>query len=249
MKKKLIVILTICCMLFACLGVIGCGETDSTGNGGNATNAQIMAIYNSYLLNAQEQGVSPLSYEDWLATIKGEKGDKGDQGEKGDKGDKGDQGEQGIQGEKGDKGDKGEKGEDLTACEHLKSIAFSSSAVDLLLNSQNADICGYKLMVCLEEGCKSLYVIEVKHNIVDVGYIASTCTNNGNESGKKCLNCAYTIGAIVIPAKGHNYNAVVTKPTCTERGYTTYTCDCGDCYVSNYTNTVFHKFEFPTFHC
>ena len=26
----------------------------------------------------------------------------------------------------------------------------------------------------------------------------------------------------------HNYTATVTEPTCTEKGYTTYTCDCGD---------------------
>lgn len=29
----------------------------------------------------------------------------------------------------------------------------------------------------------------------------------------------------------HNYKGVVTKPTCTEDGYTTYTCSCGDSYV------------------
>ena len=29
----------------------------------------------------------------------------------------------------------------------------------------------------------------------------------------------------------HNHSAVVTDPTCTEAGYTTYTCDCGDTYT------------------
>ncbi len=32
----------------------------------------------------------------------------------------------------------------------------------------------------------------------------------------------------------HSHNAVVTAPTCTEQGYTTYTCSCGDIYVSDY---------------
>jgi hypothetical protein len=37
-----------------------------------------------------------------------------------------------------------------------------------------------------------------------------------------------------VAAKGHSYNAVVTAPTCTEDGYTTYTCSvCGDHYVGN----------------
>ena len=32
---------------------------------------------------------------------------------------------------------------------------------------------------------------------------------------------------------GHNYNAVVTEPTCTEDGYTTYTCACGYSYTAD----------------
>ena len=31
----------------------------------------------------------------------------------------------------------------------------------------------------------------------------------------------------------HDYNAVVTAPTCTEAGYTTYTCSCGETYTSD----------------
>lgn len=33
---------------------------------------------------------------------------------------------------------------------------------------------------------------------------------------------------------GHRYSQKVTPPTCIEQGYTTYTCDCGDTYKSNY---------------
>ena len=38
----------------------------------------------------------------------------------------------------------------------------------------------------------------------------------------------------------HSYTAVVTEPTCTEEGYTTYTCECGDSYKDNYTNSLGH---------
>ena len=39
----------------------------------------------------------------------------------------------------------------------------------------------------------------------------------------------------------HNYTSVVTAPTCTQRGYTTFTCSaCGDSYVSNYTSALGH---------
>ncbi len=41
----------------------------------------------------------------------------------------------------------------------------------------------------------------------------------------------------------HDYKAVVTEPTCTEQGYTTYTCTkCNDSYVDNYTNALGHDF-------
>ena len=39
----------------------------------------------------------------------------------------------------------------------------------------------------------------------------------------------------------HSYEPVVTLPTCTERGFTTYTCGvCGDSYVADYVNAHGH---------
>ena len=41
----------------------------------------------------------------------------------------------------------------------------------------------------------------------------------------------------------HDYKAVVTEPTCTEGGYTTYTCSsCGDSYTDNRTAPLGHDF-------
>ena len=53
-----------------------------------------------------------------------------------------------------------------------------------------------------------------------------------------CLDC----GAVLVQAKDHNYVGIVTEPTCTEMGYTTYTCEgCGDSYKSDYTKANGHK--------
>lgn len=41
----------------------------------------------------------------------------------------------------------------------------------------------------------------------------------------------------------HQYTSTVTPPTCTEQGYTTYTCTCGDSYRSNYTNPLGHSWD------
>jgi hypothetical protein len=40
----------------------------------------------------------------------------------------------------------------------------------------------------------------------------------------------------------HSYESVVTAPTCTEEGYTTYTCACGDTYVDNKVDALGHTF-------
>ena len=41
----------------------------------------------------------------------------------------------------------------------------------------------------------------------------------------------------------HNHEAVVTAPTCTEQGYTTYTCACGDSYIDNHVDATGHAFS------
>ena len=38
----------------------------------------------------------------------------------------------------------------------------------------------------------------------------------------------------------HNYIETVTAPTCTEQGYTTYVCDCGESYVGAYVVAMGH---------
>jgi len=51
--------------------------------------------------------------------------------------------------------------------------------------------------------------------------------------------------AYIIPTEGrdhtaHEYTAVVTEPTCTEAGYTTYTCECGDSYIADEVEKLGH---------
>ena len=41
----------------------------------------------------------------------------------------------------------------------------------------------------------------------------------------------------------HEYKAAVTDPTCTEQGYTTYTCECGESYTDDYVKAVWHSGE------
>lgn len=61
----------------------------------------------------------------------------------------------------------------------------------------------------------------------------ATCTEP-----QLCTVC----GAVLENALGHDYQAVVTAPTCTEMGFTTYTCSrCGDSYKGDYTDPTGHQ--------
>ena len=59
-----------------------------------------------------------------------------------------------------------------------------------------------------------------------------------------CERCGETREA-EIPTLDHvhRYESAVTDPACTEQGYTTYTCACGDSYVDDETAALGHNFE------
>ena len=41
----------------------------------------------------------------------------------------------------------------------------------------------------------------------------------------------------------HSYTAVVTAPTCTAGGYTTYTCECGESYIADEVPALGHEWN------
>lgn len=44
------------------------------------------------------------------------------------------------------------------------------------------------------------------------------------------------------PTHAHSYNKTVTSPTCTEEGYTTYICTCGESYVADMVKPAGHSY-------
>lgn len=73
------------------------------------------------------------------------------------------------------------------------------------------------------------WTIETPASCVDTGQKVRTCINN--EEHKETVE---------IPKNEHTYTAVKTAPTCTEKGYTTYTCECGTGYVGDYVEATGH---------
>lgn len=118
-KSKLVASLLTAGMIF---GVSACGPKDPLAD----ENQDVVAIYNMYKANTEAEGKTPASYEEWLASIKGEKGDKGDTGPQGPQGQNGQDavapvvtiganGNWFVDGVDTNKPSKGEKGQDAVA--------------------------------------------------------------------------------------------------------------------------------------
>lgn len=129
---------------------------------------------------------------------------------------------------------------------------------------------GKTIHIC--EGCGSSFVTDYTDPLghswdEGTGVTGSTCTGEGLIE-YRCVRCGYhrlegdaaaghvpgeaatcttpqlctKCGAVIVNALGHDYQEEVTEPTCTEMGYTTYTCSrCGDTYKGDYTDAAGHK--------
>ena len=118
----------------------------------------------------------------------------------------------------------------------------------------------YTCSVCARSYSEANGVAALGHTEVDVEGKAPTCVDTGLTAGKKCSVCGETLTAQTeIPATGehtyvdgacsvcgaeeghvHSYTDTVTAPTCTEKGYTTHTCSCGDTVVDTYVDALGH---------
>ncbi len=89
---------------------------------------------------------------------------------------------------------------------------------------------GYTTHTCSR--CKDTYTDTTTEKLDHTEGNAATCTED-----QTCTVC----GEILTPALGHDYDAIVTEPTCTEDGYTTHTCSrCEDTYTDTPTDKLGH---------
>ena len=110
------------------------------------------------------------------------------------------------------------------------------------------------------DGCTSLTSVTIPDSVTSIGYsafynctsltdiyftgtesawnsIAIDVANDANDALENAnIHCNYV-------SHTHSYDAVVTAPTCTEKGYTTHTCACGDSYVDTYVDALGHAWD------
>lgn len=94
--------------------------------------------------------------------------------------------------------------------------------------------------------CKHSFGEALGHHFVADAPVAPTCSKTGLTAGTHCDRCG-AIGTAqeIVPKTEHNYDkGVVTKPTCSSEGYTTYTCkDCGFKLVTDKVKPLSHWYD------
>ncbi len=124
-----------------------------------------------------------------------------------------------------------------------EGVATESACLDGGYTTYHCDACGQNVIGdTLSANGHSPMEEPVIENKVD-----PDCTTDGSyDSVIYCSVCNAELSRKneTIPALGHDYVPVVTSPTCTEQGYTTYTCSrCEDSFVDNYVIASGHEWD------
>ena len=117
-------------------------------------------------------------------------------------------------------------------------------------------------VTCIGNGafgwCKSLTGVTIPDSVTSIGAWAfRDCTSltdvyyAGSEAQWKAISISSNGNDDLLTANihynyvshTHSYKDVVTAPTCTEKGYTTHTCSCGDSYRDGYTAALGHAWD------
>ena len=107
-------------------------------------------------------------------------------------------------------------------------------------------------------GCSSLTSVTIPDSVTSINndafYDCTSLTDvyyAGSEAQWKAISISSNRNDDLLTANihynyvshTHSYKDVVTAPTCTEKGYTTHTCACGDSYVDTYVDALGHAWD------
>ena len=106
---------------------------------------------------------------------------------------------------------------------------------------------GAHCSVCDEVLAAQEEIAPLGHDPQVLPAVEPSCTEPGLTEGCVCARCGEILTAQEeVPALGHDYVAVVTAPSCTLDGFTTYTCSrCGDSYVDDAMPALGHSYGEP----
>ena len=140
----------------------------------------------------------------------------------------------------------GTQRKDCSRCDYYETeeIAANGHSYIAVITVPNCVNQGYTTHTCAcGDNYVDSYVNALGHSFTSYkSNNNATCTADGTETAK-CDRCAVTDTRTEAGStKGHSYTVVVTAPTCTQQGYTTHTCHCGDSYVDSYVVANGHSY-------
>ncbi len=97
-----------------------------------------------------------------------------------------------------------------------------------------------------------VFTTEVDATCTESGYVLYTCERCDLEKRENIAPYGHDFGSDSIcdrcgfgapPEHVHSYTTTIVPPTCTEMGYTEYSCDCGDVYRADYIEQNGHTWN------
>ena len=128
--------------------------------------------------------------------------------------------------------------ETIPTLDHVHT--YSYSVIDPTCTEQ-----GFSVFSCK---CGNAYIgdyVGARGHDWDEGTVSKEPTEEATgERVYHCQRCRDTKLETIPPLDHvHTYAQVITVPTCTEQGYTTYTCTCGDSYIGVYIAATGHAYS------
>jgi len=133
-----------------------------------------------------------------------------------------------------------------SSCNCGYAISESHTIIECISKTPTCTSTGIKTIACPKCNLSKSEVLPKTDHVWKVlAAVAPTCTDGGQTEGESCSVCGeILVEQKAIDALGHSYKSVVTDPTCTEIGYTTYTCSrCRDSYVDHEIQAAGHSYD------
>ena len=132
----------------------------------------------------------------------------------------------------------------------INAITNDSKAIVEIINKQlEVGVNNIKIIVTAQDLTTSTYEIEVnrKAPVIHVHEYGeweiikeATCHETGIK--RRYCKCGHYEEEIIEKIK-HEYESIITPPTCTEKGFTTHTCiHCQDSYIDSYVDALGHEY-------
>ena len=131
---------------------------------------------------------------------------------------------------------------DSVVIENGKSLMIMEYAGELMGKPGLRQILQEIITVVVDFDCGVYFTPEFLEHNPDMVVTLELLVFNEDENGELTDVITVAENVFTVPHT-HKHVAAVTAPTCTEAGYTTYTCDCGDTYTGDEVAALGHDYK------